>query len=1752
MRYLALVGIAILSLTVAFAQAPVFSSTKPERGTLPYGVYSLSEIESIDQAVGTLGVRIPLAALPPGRADFSHSVDLLYTSQIYDLTTVPGSLSNSFCGSGVACPANTNTLEPAANSGGGWQYAMTYRFEATTRSGAAFSPCSGLPDVSTSTNVWRYTITFPDGSSHLLRLQGGLPGTPDGYYPYGPDGAGLCPDVGSLSLPLKFHTTDGTYLQVSKSSLGWLATFPDGRQVSTSSTAAVGLATKICDRNGNCGTISRSIDSDNSVLTHLVDDVGRTVRIKHVGTTDATCPANPFCYNSEDQIYRSGYGDPATDPASGNTNLWKVTWGLSTIGASDPIAYYCSSPVSNDPYHNGECRLTAYVRNVQQVTLPTSTGNTLRYQFCYGDDAAVTSKRGYGELISIGLPNGTTSDLACGTAAPTYRPRVEYSYRDSRAQQRNAQSSSENAVLSKSFFRRETVLTGGTNRDESWTYTYPTPGDLTGKITAPDGGITTNSFFWEFSGRHRLVWKTVSPMGATVERYWAYNESWIGVSAPQDRKNAYVRAEYWKPAGGTYNATAFALDKNGNVLSETVYDGVGAPTPVGQPPTSLPSGGTILRTTAHVYHSETPDAGQLGGSICAAGYERAYWGCSSTPVYKQARFRTNVTGLSGGAESATQWLYDSATTIGNVVDERRWDSTKAASLPGNGTPASPGLTAANAEVSTFTWNQGNLTAATSADGDVTSTIRGVSGCGTNLYPTQVRRHDQNATFRLTEDLSYDCATGAQKTATFESGGTRAIGQVTDYDRFARATSNYTGTGVGSSAKWRQRNSEYDDAGFSVRELSSVDGPVDFRMATVSSLNPAGYVQRRRWSDESSGAITATSTTGVVSEREYLYTSLYRYELEAVPYSLLTSPAPVPPAISTAGIPMAWRRRQYDLDGRLLAEDVIKRDTTTSALPFPWSTAATTVVSSQTWAYNGYSVTITDAAGKTRTEARDALGRLTSVAQPGSATAVYGYPARQMTVTQTESATQTRTFTYTSLGRLASAVNPESGTTSYTYYFGGQLWTKTGGNVVVTTLTYDGAQRLLTKSYNDGTPAVRYCYDGERYLNGNCVADASSRGVDGGDFPKGQLTGYGNAVAATNYERVDALGRVTRVRQSVDGLAGDAVISYTYGSGGVRKSMTYPSGRVVNYSLGDTGKAIQLSGTFAGGGATYASGVQYAPSGAVLSSNLAGSSLLEKRTYNELGQATQIEVMRGLQLIHRLGYSYPAVGNNGNVSSHSIATSQRTWNQYFGYDGANRLRLAMERSGGAPADPNTGTCTGTQGTWAGGEWCQRFGFDGFGNGWSAENFGATPLVANGASWYVGSTNQYLLIGSNGLAGGYDGAGNQTQLQVNDPNLVTDYDGEGRVLRRRNVSLGTTLFEYGYGGGGQRVRKSIGTTVATRYVYGADGELVAEYGAVGTNGSASPEYVLTDGLGSTRTKTNGVGLPLARFDYEPFGAEIVRNGSGGDRLRQRFTGKERDGETGLDYFGARYLSAAQGRFTSPDEPLIDQQREDPQSWNLYGYVRNNPLQFVDPTGQACVVQANGSDFDDDRGGQSCSDVRKENKNLEPSATVTGEGGNIASALALNTIFAVNNAANNYFRFLTDAMGVQPSYMRNTPTNEGVTGNIASAAVFIGTTVNPRGLLTNARTGLLQSAQNPKLRNIIGNLYRPGASVGTGSTADAIRSELATGVLLSPKGHFTKGVESRTALQRLFRDPSLGTSDRQIVKELLVDLQRALSGN
>ncbi len=112
--------------------------------------------------------------------------------------------------------------------------------------------------------------------------------------------------------------------------------------------------------------------------------------------------------------------------------------------------------------------------------------------------------------------------------------------------------------------------------------------------------------------------------------------------------------------------------------------------------------------------------------------------------------------------------------------------------------------------------------------------------------------------------------------------------------------------------------------------------------------------------------------------------------------------------------------------------------------------------------------------------------------------------------------------------------------------------------------------------------------------------------------------------------------------------------------------------------------------------------------------------------------------------------------------------------------------------------------------------------------------------------------------------------------------------------------------------------------------------------------------------------------------------------------RSTGKERDAESGLDYFGARYFSGAQGRFSSPDAPFNDQDPSDPQSWNLYSYVRNNPLSNTDPNGTTCQTASNGSKYDD-LDGKGCADVVIGDVLTSPSATAKATTDDVSYQLA-----------------------------------------------------------------------------------------------------------------------------------------------------------
>jgi len=127
----------------------------------------------------------------------------------------------------------------------------------------------------------------------------------------------------------------------------------------------------------------------------------------------------------------------------------------------------------------------------------------------------------------------------------------------------------------------------------------------------------------------------------------------------------------------------------------------------------------------------------------------------------------------------------------------------------------------------------------------------------------------------------------------------------------------------------------------------------------------------------------------------------------------------------------------------------------------------------------------------------------------------------------------------------------------------------------------------------------------------------------------------------------------------------------------------------------------------------------------------------------------------------------------------------------------------------------------------------------------------------------------------------------------------------------------------------------------------------------------QWLVSDHLGTPRmvADLSGSLSGIRRRDHLPFGEELSA-GTGGrttpqgyslnDNVRQKFTGKERDTETGLDYFVARYYSSKQGRFTSLDPSNESIRPENPQSFNRYAYCLNNPLRLVDRDGKIPVEE------------------------------------------------------------------------------------------------------------------------------------------------------------------------------------------------------
>src|SRR5256714_1992164 len=580
----------------------------------------------------------------------------------------------------------------------------------------------------------------------------------------------------------------------------------------------------------------------------------------------------------------------------------------------------------------------------------------------------------------------------------------------------------------------------------------------------------------------------------------------------------------------------------------------------------------------------------------------------------------------------------------------------------------------------------------------------------------------------------------------------------------------------------------------------------------------------------------------------------------------------------------------------------------------------------TSAYSGNTVTVTDQAGKARKSVSDALGRLTSVYEDPNGLSYqtsYAYDTLDDLTTVTQGV-QTRSFTYDSLKRLQSAVNPESGTVTYSYDDNGNLTQKTDARNVSSTYVYDALNRVKSRSYSDSTPAVNYSYD-----------------TVGVAYAKGRLTQVSSSVSATAYGGYDAMGRVLSSTQTTDSQSYN--FGYTYDLTGALKTETYPSGRVVTDVYDSAGRLMSVTGS---GNKTYANSFSYTAHGAASALKL-GNNLWEHTSFNSRLQPTEIGL--GTSSIDsstlKLNYDYGSTNNNGNVQSQTITLPNLTLSQSYSYDSLNRLQTAQEING------------------ANQTWKQTFIYDRYGN----RNFDTanTTIPSPLTNLIVDSTNNRIDPNAQGQGNiVYDSAGNLTR-DVSGSTYSYDAENHQTLLNNGDVQAGASYF---YDGDGRRVKKVVGSNT-TVFVYNAGGQVIAEYGV--PTQSSGTSYLTEDSLGTPRVITNSDGSVKSRHDYLPFGEDIaaaignrssVTGYSSIDDIRQKFTQKERDSETGLDYFDARYYSSVQGRFTSCDPIKISKQHiANPQRWNLYIYVIDNPLAMIDPDGRDPVGKGGGRIID-----------------------------------------------------------------------------------------------------------------------------------------------------------------------------------------------
>jgi RHS repeat-associated protein len=515
-------------------------------------------------------------------------------------------------------------------------------------------------------------------------------------------------------------------------------------------------------------------------------------------------------------------------------------------------------------------------------------------------------------------------------------------------------------------------------------------------------------------------------------------------------------------------------------------------------------------------------------------------------------------------------------------------------------------------------------------------------------------------------------------------------------------------------------------------------------------------------------------------------------------------------------------------------------------------------------------------------------------------------------------------------------------------------------------------RVLTKDYNDTTTSrACYAYDGVSPAFGDSMTN-----------PVGHLTSSwsvqndGTVVAANEDYQFDTMGRSQLSKQCTPGTCGLGAYPTQAGYDLAGNELNYWDSNVARWSLYDTANRFSnFSASFnvsppawtaTGPGSQALISISAHSSFGGLTSAALGNGLSESHSYSVRGWLGSLSVGS----VYSLGVSY---AGNGTVTA-AVDSENGSWT--YQYDGVNRLQTAA--IGGQnfnysyTADGSSGqfgnmTCTAPSGA----------------------NYSCTPLGLsfNPANNRIAADG--LHVYDNGLTGG---AGNLTS----DGTHGYVYDSENRltcVLGTDGTCTSSSAMLYFYDPQGNRVGKQQANTLED-YVYDMKGaissvhdgstnllrtELYSDGGHVATLdgstlSSANLVWNHADWLGTERVRTNSSGSAVEWCTDTPYGMNLNCGTSQGDASPMHFTGLEYDPETGMSHALNRQYPANIGRWLTVDPGgLKFAKSNDPQTWNFYAYVRNNPLTLTDPTGEGdcdiaiCGITSTGANVTIQPGGQ-----------------------------------------------------------------------------------------------------------------------------------------------------------------------------------------